>query len=77
MRTPDDAIAARLAIQDGRRSAGGCRTGFIGRNAENLLAQGLAVTVIDAADQILPHIFDQEMANYAIEASASGELVAF
>lgn len=40
--------------------------GFIGLEiAENLQAQGLTVTVIDAADQILPKIFDPEMAGYA------------
>ena len=40
--------------------------GFIGLEAaENLQAKGIQVTVIDFADQILPNIFDPEMALYA------------
>lgn len=67
MRTPDDAIALRSYVQDRHcRSAVVVGAGFIGLEiAENLQAQGLAVTVIDAADQILPKIFDPEMAGYA------------
>lgn len=67
MRTPDDAIALRAYVQDRHcRSAVVVGAGFIGLEiAENLQAQGLAVTVIDAADQILPKIFDPEMAGYA------------
>lgn len=40
--------------------------GFIGLEAaENLKSQGLAVTVVDAAPQIMPGAFDPEMADYA------------
>ena len=40
--------------------------GFIGLEvAENLLARGLSVTVIDALPQILPNVFDPEMAGFA------------
>lgn len=65
MRTPEDAIEAReyLKNNDVKRAvvAGG---GFIGLEvAENLLEQGLSVTVIDMAPQIMPG-FDPEMADY-------------
>ena len=44
--------------------------GFIGLEAaENLQAKGIQVTVIDFADQILPNIFDPEMALYAKKTS--------
>ncbi len=66
VRTPDDAIALREHAK-----ANGCRRavvvggGFIGLEmAENLRAQGLTVTVVDLADQILPNVFDPEMAEY-------------
>lgn len=67
VRTPDDAVAIRAYIeeQDCRRAVV-CGAGFIGLEiAENLIAQGLEVTVIDAADQIMPNAFDREMADYA------------
>ena len=39
--------------------------GFIGLEvAENLMAKGLSVTVVDMADQLMPNIFDPEMAGY-------------
>lgn len=39
--------------------------GFIGLEiAENLLAQGVAVTVVDFAGQVLPNVFDAEIAGY-------------
>ena len=39
--------------------------GFIGLEvAENLMARGIAVTVMDMAPQLMPNIFDQEMADY-------------
>ena len=67
LRTPDDADGLRTYVQ-----AQGCRTavivgaGMIGLEAaENLLGRGLSVTVVDAAPQILPNIFDPEMADYA------------
>ena len=66
LRTPDDAIGLRDYIKSvqARRAVvvGG---GFIGLEAaENLQAQGLTVTVVDLAPQIMPNIFDPEMAKY-------------
>lgn len=67
VRTPDDAVAIRAYIEEKDcRRAVVCGAGFIGLEiAENLIAQGLEVTVIDAADQIMPNAFDREMADYA------------
>lgn len=65
MRTPEDAITLRERIEAGgvKRAVvvGG---GFIGLEvAENLLAQGIKVSVIDMADHVLPG-FDPEVAEY-------------
>lgn len=67
VRTPDDAIAIRKYIEEqGVRKAVVCGAGFIGLEvAENLHARGLEVSVIDAASQIMPNAFDEEMADYA------------
>lgn len=67
VRTPDDAASARTYIEENKcRKAVVCGAGFIGLEvAENLMAQGLEVTVIDAAPQIMPNAFDAEMADYA------------
>lgn len=67
VRTPDDAVGARDYIASHHcRKAVVCGAGFIGLEvAENLKAQGLDVTVIDAAPQIMPNAFDPEMADYA------------
>ncbi|MDD6033655.1 MAG: FAD-dependent oxidoreductase, partial [Oscillospiraceae bacterium] len=66
VRTPDDAIGMRDYID-----ANGCRTavvagaGFIGLEmAENLAARGLRVTVADMASQVMPGLFDPDMASY-------------
>lgn len=67
MRTPDDAIAARAyAEQNDCRRAVVVGGGFIGLEvAENLMAKGISVTVVDMASQLMPNIFDPEMAGYA------------
>lgn len=66
MRTPDDAIRLRAYVkQNGCRSAVVAGGGFIGLEiAENLMAQGLSVTVADMAGQVMPNLFDAEMADY-------------
>ncbi len=66
MRTPDDAIALREAVEAGgiKRAVvvGG---GFIGLEvAENLAAQGVRTTVIDFAPHVLPNFLDPELCEY-------------
>lgn len=66
MRTPENAVEAR-AYADVRqaKSAVVVGGGFIGLElAENLLEKGVSVTVVDAAPQLLPGVFDPEMAGY-------------
>ena len=66
MRTPDDAVAVRSwADANQCRRAVVVGGGFIGLEvAENLMAKGLSVTVVDMAPQLMPNIFDPEMAGY-------------
>lgn len=66
MRTPEDAIQTRdYAEKNQCKKAVVVGGGFIGLEiAENLVAKGLNVTVIDMASQIMPNIFDEEMADY-------------
>jgi len=66
VRTPDDAIGLRAYVDDNKcRSAVVAGGGFIGLEmAENLLAKGLSVTVVDMASQVMPNLFDAEMAEY-------------
>ena len=66
VRTPDDAIGARAYAEENNcRRAVVVGGGFIGLEvAENLMAKGISVTVIDMASQIMPNIFDAEMADY-------------
>ncbi len=66
VRTPDDAIAIRAYADEQK-----CRTAvvvggsFIGLEiAENLMAKGIGVTVVDMADQVMPGLFDADMASY-------------
>ena len=65
MRTPEDAISLRQSIEVGEiKRAVVVGGGFIGLEvAENLTAQGIRVSVIDMATQILPG-FEPEIANY-------------
>ncbi|GFN36681.1 FAD-dependent oxidoreductase [Tepidimicrobium xylanilyticum] len=65
MRTPEDAISLREAIEAGKiKRALVVGGGFIGLEvAENLVAQGVRVSVIDMAHQILPG-FEPEIASY-------------
>lgn len=66
VRTPDDAIGIRQYIKDhGCRKAVVVGGGFIGLEmAENLMKQGLSVTVMDMASQLMPNLLDTEMADY-------------
>ncbi len=66
LRTPQDAVALRSWIQErGAKRAVVVGGGFIGlETAENLHKQGLSVTVIDVAPQVLPGVLDPEMAVY-------------
>lgn len=66
MRTPDDAIGLRAYMDSEKcRSAVVVGCGFIGLEiAENLLSKGIRVTVVDMAEQVMPNLFDAEMADY-------------
>ena len=66
MRTPDDAIGLRGYVKENNcKSAVVVGGSFIGLEiAENLMAQGLNVTVADMASQVMPNLFDEEMADY-------------
>ncbi|OUP08427.1 FAD-dependent oxidoreductase [Collinsella sp. An2] len=74
VRTPDDAEAIRSYVEERScRKAVVVGAGFIGLEvAENLQARGLAVTVIDAASQIMPNAFDPEMAAWATRQLKAG-----
>lgn len=66
MRTPDDAISMRdyLEAQGVKRAVvvGG---GFIGLElTENLLDRGIAVTVVEAENQLMPGVLDSEMSAF-------------
>lgn len=67
VRTPDDAILMREWIEQRTvKRAVVVGAGFIGLEmAENLSSMGIAVTVIDLAGQILPKLFDPELALWA------------
>ncbi|HIQ67554.1 MAG TPA: FAD-dependent oxidoreductase [Candidatus Faecousia excrementigallinarum] len=66
MRTPDDATGLRAYVEENHcRNAVVVGGGFIGLEiAENLIAKGLSVTVVDMANQLMPNIFDPEMADF-------------
>lgn len=78
MRTPDDAIALRQAVEAGgiKRAvvAGG---GFIGLEvAENLAARDVRVTVIDFAPHVLPNFLDPELSEYVENKMSDAGVVA-
>ncbi len=66
VRTPEDAVAIRAyAEQAGCKKAVVVGGGLIGLEmAENLMKKGLSVTVMDMAPQLMPEIFDSDMADY-------------
>lgn len=66
VRTPQDAILIKNAVAEPRvKKAVVIGGGFIGLEmAENLAKQGCSVTVLEFASQILPEVFDEEMAGY-------------
>ena len=70
MRTPDDAAGIRAFIQNGATAHSAKKAvvvgaGFIGLEAaENLKAQNISVTVVDAASQVMPGALDAEMAGF-------------
>lgn len=78
MRTPQDAIAVREAVDSGSvKRAVVVGAGFIGLEvAENLAARGVMVSVIDMAPQILPG-FDGEMAGYVENWLADHDIMCF
>lgn len=67
MRTPQDAERIRDWVKEHAvRRAVVVGGSFIGLEAaENLQTLGLSVTIVEMAPQLLPHILDREMADYA------------
>ncbi|MBQ3490789.1 MAG: FAD-dependent oxidoreductase [Clostridia bacterium] len=64
VRKPGDAVAIRSYSENCKKAVviGG---GLIGlETAENLMKKGLSVTLIDMASQLMPNIFDVEMADF-------------
>ncbi|MCM0650679.1 FAD-dependent oxidoreductase [Clostridium swellfunianum] len=78
MRTPDDAIALREAIEEGEiKRAVVVGGGYIGLEvAENLSTQGVKVSVIDMAKHVLPG-FDEEFAEYVENHLANQGIMTF
>jgi NADPH-dependent 2,4-dienoyl-CoA reductase/sulfur reductase-like enzyme/dissimilatory sulfite reductase (desulfoviridin) alpha/beta subunit/rhodanese-related sulfurtransferase len=74
VRTPEDAIAIRTYVKEQKvKRAVVVGGGFIGLEvAENLMTQGISVTVMDMANQLMPNIFDAEMADYIKKRLVSG-----
>lgn len=66
LRVPDDAVTMRDYLKNNAvKKAVVVGGGFIGLEAaENLKAQGIDVTVIDFADQIMPNVIDPEIAAF-------------
>ena len=67
VRTPDDAEKIKeYAKREDVRKAVIAGAGFIGLEiAENLKKEGLDITIIDMASNIMPNAFDDEMASWA------------
>lgn len=78
LRTPDDAVMLREAVESGNiKRAVVVGGGYIGLEvAENLSAQNVKVSVIDMAEHILPG-FDPEMAEYVENHLADHNIVTF
>lgn len=78
LRTPDDAVSIRDAVEaDGIKRAVVVGGGFIGLEiAENLAEQGVRITIIDMAENILPG-FDKEFAEYVENHLADKGIMAF
>lgn len=66
VRTPEDAVSIRDYIEKTQsKKAVVVGGGLIGLEmAENLMKQGLSVTVMDMAPQLMPELFDSDMADY-------------
>lgn len=66
VRTPEDAFGIREYAEEREcKKAVVAGAGFIGLEvAESLASRGISVTVIDMAPQLMPGIFDREMADY-------------
>lgn len=79
MRTPDDAVALREAVDSGEiKRAVVVGGGFIGLEvAENLNEKGVKVSVIDYAPHILPGFFDPEFSAYAEDKLADNGVMCF
>ncbi len=67
MRSVADAQSIKNYVEENHcKSAVVAGAGFIGLEiAENLQKKGLKVTVVDLANQIMPNVFDKEMADFA------------
>ena len=78
MRTPEDAVSLRNSVEVGEiKRAVVVGGGFIGIEvAEKLASQGIRVSVIDLAEQILPG-FEPEIANYVENHLANHGIMAF
>ncbi len=66
VRQPSDVVKLRGYMQQNNcKRAVVCGGGFIGLEiSENLLGQGIDVTVVDMAPQLMPNILDSDMADY-------------
>ncbi|MBU2702310.1 NADPH-dependent 2 [Sporomusaceae bacterium BoRhaA] len=77
MRTPDDAVALKSAVEGEVKRAIVVGGGFIGLEvAENLIRQNVKVSVLDMAEHILPG-FDPEIAEYVENHLANKGIMTF